>query len=111
MGTLMSKPLNRVINGFDSNLSTRVITNDPEYTPKGEYILVTMDSPEVIINLDSSVNDHLIIKALCPTQIVPDLQKIDRLYDDILIDNGASIELCFIFNTWYVVSSDGVKLG
>ena len=107
----MSKPLNRIINGFDTSLSTRAITNDSEYTPKGEYILVTMDSPEVTINLDSTTNDHLIIKALCPTRIVPDLQKIDRLYDDILIDSGASIELCFIFNTWYVVSSDGVKLG
>jgi hypothetical protein len=109
MGTLRTQPIKRTINGVEVDASSKVITSEPEYTPQGEFLLITADADEVLVKLDSKVNDHIIIKALTQTRIVPDMQKIDRLYDDLIIGDGASVELCFVFNTWYVISSDGVK--
>jgi|688.fasta_scaffold696846_2 hypothetical protein len=109
MGTLRTQPIKRTINGVDVETSSKVVTSESEYTPQGEFLLITTDADEVLVKLDSKINDHIIIKSLTPTRIVPDMQKIDRLYDDLIIGNGASVELCFVFNTWYVISSDGVK--
>jgi hypothetical protein len=109
MGTLKTQPEKRIINGVEKLVSTKVITSEPEYTPSGEFLVITADSDQVLIRLNSDLCDHVIIKALTETKIVPDMYKIDREYDDMVIGKGASVELCFVFNTWYIISSDGVK--
>jgi len=109
MGTLKTQPEKRFINGIEKLVSTKVITSEPEYTPNGEFLVITADAEQVLIKLDSSLCDHVIIKSLTETRIVPDKEKIDRQYDDMIIGPGASVELCFVFNTWYIISSDGVK--
>lgn len=111
MGTLKTQPEKRFINGVEKLVSTKVITSEAEYTPSGEFLVVTADVDQVLIRLDSKQCDHVIIKSLTETRIVPDMQKIDREYDEMTIGKGASVELCFVFNTWYIISSDGIQQG
>jgi len=35
---------------------------------------------------------------------------IDEFYDEVVIERGACVELEFVENTWYILSSDGLKL-
>jgi hypothetical protein len=93
MPTLKTQPEKRIINGIEKLVSTKVITSEPEYTPSGEFLVITVDSDQVLIRLNSELCDHIIIKALTETRIVPDKFKIDREYDDMVIGKGASVEL------------------
>jgi hypothetical protein len=63
MGTLKTQPEKRIINGVEKLVSTKVITSEPEYTPSGEFLVITADSDQVLIRLNSNLCDHVIIKA------------------------------------------------
>jgi hypothetical protein len=36
-------------------------------------------------------------------------EKIDDDYNEILIQKGACVEMRFVINKWYILSSDGLK--
>jgi hypothetical protein len=62
------------------------------------------------VTLDSETTDHIIIKALTGTYIVPKQGLIDDQYGEIFIDKGACVEFYSLENQWFIVSSDGLKL-
>ena len=70
MGTLRTQPIKRTINGVEVETSSKVVTSESEYTPQGEFLLITTDADEVLVKLDSKINDHIIIKSLTPTDVI-----------------------------------------
>ncbi len=102
--TLMSIP--RV----EPNHSHKIIKS-PEYSTNGEEFIVVKDIPECKVTLNSATTNHIIIKALTKVLIVPDKNRIDEDYDELLIDRGACVEFYFIEGNWYIGSSDGIKMG
>jgi hypothetical protein len=94
----------------EPNNNHRII-NLPEYSTNGEEFIVVKDIPECKVILNSNTTNHIIIKALTKVLIVPDKNRVDEDYDELLIDRGACVEFYFIEGNWYIGSSDGIKLG
>ena len=88
----------------------RKIISESNYSTNGESFIVikNIDNCEVVLN--SNTTNHIFIKALTKVTIVPDNNKIDELYDEILIDRGACVEFYLVEDVWYISSSDGLKL-
>ena len=88
----------------------RKIISESNYSTNGESFIVikNIDNCEVVLN--SNTTNHVFIKALTNVTIVPDNNKIDELYDEILIDRGACVEFYLVEDVWYISSSDGLKL-
>jgi len=88
----------------------RKVISESNYSTNGESFIVikNIDNCEVILN--SNTTNHIFIKALTNVTIVPDNNKIDELYDEILIDKGACVEFYLVEDIWYISSSDGLKL-
>jgi hypothetical protein len=80
------------------------------YNTNGEYLLVIKNVDTCRVTLDSETTDHIIIKALTGTYIVPKQGLIDDQYGEIFIDKGACVEFYSLENQWFIVSSDGLKL-
>jgi hypothetical protein len=87
------------------------IVSTPEFTVTEEYIIVIKDIDECLVNLNNNSNNNVVIKSLTNTTIKPTDSKIDEMYDELTIGKGACVELQRIEGNWYVLSSDGVKLG
>ena len=105
-----SIPSQRIIAGEVINTSEITFVSNPTYSTEGEALIVTKESENVEIILDSSTTDHVIVKALTNTKIKPVWGLIDEEYSEINIGKGACVELYFSFGNWYVVSSDGMKM-
>jgi hypothetical protein len=105
-----SIPSQRIIAGQVINTSEITFVSNPTYSTEGEALIVTKESENVQIILDSSTTDHIIVKALTNTKIKPVWGLIDEEYSEINIGKGACVELYFSFGNWYVVSSDGMKM-
>ena len=87
------------------------VIKDISYTTNNEDFILVKDVVKSEIILDSNTTNHIIIKSLTNSVIKPSTGKIDELYDEIEIGRGACVELITIDGLWYVVSSDGIKLG
>ena len=103
-----SIPTQRIIRGNIVKSYEVSIVTDDLYKTNGEALIVTKVN-DVKIQLDSFTTDHVIIKSLTNTKIVPIMGLIDEEYSEMNIGKGASVELYFAFGNWYVVSSDGIK--
>lgn len=109
MSILKSSPIDRVIKGNLIRTSEIVVSSDSYYDTNGESFLILRDIDSCKVKLNSSTTDHITIKALTKVLIIPDINKIDEEYDEIMIDKGACVEFYFGFGAWYIVSSDGLK--
>jgi hypothetical protein len=105
-----SIPSQRIIAGQVINTSEITFVSNPTYSTEGEALIVTKESENIEIILDSSTTDHIIVKALTNTKIKPIWGLIDEEYSEINIGKGACVELYFSFGNWYIVSSDGMKM-
>lgn len=110
MAIQRSIPSQRIIAGQVINTSEITFVSNPTYSTEGEALIVTKESENVEIILDSSTTDHIIVKALTNTKIKPIWGLIDEEYSEINIGKGACVELYFSFGNWYIVSSDGMKM-
>ena len=110
MAIQRSIPSQRIIAGQVINTSEITFVSNPTYSTEGEALIVTKESENVEIILDSSTTDHIIVKALTNTKIKPIWGLIDEEYSEINIGKGACVELYFSFGNWYIVSSDGMKV-
>lgn len=110
MALQRSIPMQRIVGGKTIDTSEICFVTDESYTSKGEALIITKNLDTITIRLDSRTTDHLIIKALTNTKILPINALIDEEFSEINIGKGASVELYFSFGSWYVVSSDGVKM-
>jgi hypothetical protein len=87
----------------------KIVTNS-SYTTNGESILIIKDSPICNLYLDRSTTKTIKIKAMTKVSIIPKNSSIDEFYDELVIEKGACVELEFVDNSWYILSSDGLKL-
>ena len=101
--------MSRIIGGKTIETSEICLVNDEFYETNGEILIITKETPNVTVNLNSETTDHVIIKALTNTTIKPITGKIDEEYSEIQIERGACVELYYSFGNWYIVSSDGLK--
>ena len=109
MSIIKSEPIDKIMRGTLIRTSDLVISSEPFYETNGENFLILRDIDSCKIKLNSSTTDHITIKALTRVLIIPDINRIDEEYDEIMIDKGACVEFYFGFGSWYIVSSDGLK--
>ena len=89
----------------------RLVVKEPNYITNGEEFILVKDVEQSKITLNSDTTEYIVIKALTKVLIVPIRNKIDEYYDEILIDKGACVEFLMMDDVWYIISSDGLKLG
>jgi hypothetical protein len=102
-------PAQKIFAGKIIEYSEICFVTDEQFVTTGESLIVTKTLENITIKLNSYTTDHIIVKSLTNTKIVPLHGLIDEEYSEINIGKGASVELYFAFGNWYVVSSDGIK--
>ena len=96
---------------MSQNPELRLVVREPNYSTNGEEFILVKDVEQSKITLNSDTTEYIVIKTLTKVLIVPSKNKIDEYYDEILIDKGACVEFLMMDNVWYIISSDGLKLG
>jgi len=109
MAVLKSIPSQRVIGGKVFTTSEISIVSEQFYETHGESCIIIRETPFCKLRLDSLSTDHTVIKALTKVLVIPDLGRIDEVYDEIDLDWGACVEFRFASGNWYILSSDGLK--
>jgi hypothetical protein len=110
MPIIKSIPTQKRINGFIVNVSETSIVTEKEYSTTGESCIILKGVQDSTLILDSTTTEHTVIKCLTHVTIKPSIGKIDEEYDEIVADKGACIEFRFVENSWYILSSDGLKM-
>ena len=110
MAILRSIPSKKIVNGYEVTTSENLLISESFYKTNGEYAIVIkgVDFCELILNSETS--DHVVVKALTRVLIKPDKNKIDEEYHEVEINKGACVEFYFMGGSWYILSSDGLKL-
>ena len=98
-----SKP---IVYSDESQDTVKVIRSD--YTTKNDRYLIVKDN-DVIITLDPTENNRHYIKSMTETTLIPHKGLIDESFEEIHMGPQSSIELIWVDNTWYILSSDGLK--
>ena len=110
MPIIKSIPTIKIINGVQIRTSELAIVSEPQYITNGEYAIVVRGVSNCILKLNSLTTDRVKIKAMTNVLILPDINSIDEEWDEISIEKGACVEFVFINQTWYILSSDGLKI-
>lgn len=110
MGLIKTYPIKKTVNGKEVTVSdTVVVNNTPFYKSNGESAIITKNNnSECVILLDETTTEHVTIKSMSDTTVKSN-KLIDEQYEEIALEKFASVELRFINNYWYVMSSDGLK--
>jgi len=108
MAIFKSTPVTKVINGLTIKTSEATLISNSNYKTNGESAIIVKDVKACRIELDSETTENITIKALCEVLIVADYS-IDDEYDEIQLNAGASVELRFLRDGWFIMSSDGLK--
>jgi hypothetical protein len=109
MPIIKTRPIDRIINGQIITSSEVSLVSEPYYDCSGESVIIVKNIDFSKIRLNSTRNDRITIKALTRVLLLPDFGKIDEIYDEMELENGASVELVFAVGNWYILSSDGLK--
>lgn len=109
MAIIKTIPSKRIINGNIIETSEISIVSEREYTTNGEACILTKGVTESTIILDPENTDHVVVKSMTKTLVKPKFGKIDEEYDEIFLDVYSCVEFKYISNTWYILSSDGLK--
>lgn len=108
--TLLKKKIgDKIYNQEPINIHKKII-REPHYTTKGEYLLIIKDTPNCVLTLDYEFNESIKIKSLTKVTIIPKNSSIDEFYEELQIEKGACVELEYFEGSWYIMSSDGIKL-
>ena len=110
MAVIKTIPIQKVINGVFVNTSDISIVSEAEYSTSGESFIIVRAIPQCKLFLHSKNTDNVTVKAMTTVVVVPDNNKIDEEYDEILINKGACVEFYNVEGNWYILSSDGIKL-
>lgn len=108
MAIFKTTPVTKIINDLTVKTSECTLLSNARYVTNGESAIIVKDIKNSRIELDSTTTEHITIKSLCDVLIVADYS-IDNEYDEIELNAGASIELRFVKDGWYIMSSDGLK--
>jgi hypothetical protein len=109
MAIIKTIPIQKVINGVFVNTSDISIVSEAEYSTSGEGFIIVRAIPQCKLFLHSKNTDNVTVKAMTTVIIIPDNNKIDEEYDEIVLEKGACVEFKNCSGTWYIVSSDGLK--
>lgn len=107
MPVIKSTPVTKIINGLLKKTSVSSLVILSEYETEGEDAIIIKDKP-CTVKLNSSTTEHITIKAMVDTLVIGDYL-IDDEFNEIELQKGASIELRFFKDCWYIMSSDGLK--
>ena len=94
-------------NNEEMNVKT---LSESSYQTKGENLILVKDVNSCNLVLDSTTTTHIIIKALTSVNIKPLSGSIDEYFTEIELDRGACVEFYNVNDSWYILSSDGLKL-
>lgn len=108
MGILKSYPVTKIVNGVTINTSDSIVCKSTSYTTNGESAIVVRGVPNCTITLNEKTTDHVTIKSMTNVTIKSD-KLIDDEFNQIETERGASVELKYIVDGWYIMSSDGLK--
>jgi aconitase A len=108
MAIFKSTPVTKIVNGLTIKTSDSALITNSKYKTNGESALIVKDVESCTIFLDSTTTEHISIKSLVNLLIISDYP-IDNEYDEIELNSGASVELRFLKDGWYIMSSDGLK--
>lgn len=87
-----------------------VIVTDNFYSTNGEELIIVKDVNHSKIKLNSLTTENITIKSLTNLIIVPDTGRIDEDWDEISLSKGACVNFRFVSGSWYILSSDGLKM-
>jgi hypothetical protein len=93
---------------FDTH--ENVIVTDNFYSTNGEELIIVKDVDHSKIKLNSLTTESIRIKTLTNLIIVPDIGRIDEDWDEISLSKGACVNFRFVSGSWYILSSDGLKI-
>jgi len=108
MGIFKSYPVTKIINGNTVKTSDAIICTNTGYTTNGEAAIIVKNVEQCVVTLDETTTDHITIKSMTNVTIKSD-RLIDDEYNQIETERGASVELRYIGQGWYIMSSDGLK--
>ena len=86
------------------------IVNTPDYKVSNGTLLIVRGTDESIITLNSVDNHMIIVKSLTTVLVRPDIGKIDEEWDELMMEKGSCVQLFFVDDNWYILSSDGLKM-
>ena len=79
-----------------------------DYTTENIRYLISKDGP-VRITLDNTKTNRFNIKSMTETTLVPHKGLIDENWDELQMGPQSSVEVICSDDTWYILSSDGLK--
>ena len=109
MPIIKTRPIDRIVNGQIITSSEVSLVSEPYYDCSGESVIIVKGIGFSKIKLNSTKNDRITIKALTRILLLPEFGRIDEQFDEMELENGASVELVFAVGNWYILSSDGLK--
>lgn len=87
------------------------IISDSIYTTNDETFLIVKDVEDSEVTLNSNGSKKITIKSLTSVLVKSDIGLIDEEWDELLLEKGACVKFKFVEGNWYIVSSDGLKMG
>lgn len=87
------------------------IISEEIYTTSNETILIVRDVNNSEVTLNSNESTKITIKSLTTVLIKSDVGSIDEEWDELLLEKGACVQFQFVEGNWYIISSDGLKMG
>lgn len=108
MAIFKSYPVTKIINGITIKTSDSSIVTHSGYETNGESVIVAKCEEECELTLDHETTDHITVKSMCDL-IVKSEKLIDEEYNEIQLERGASVEFKLVGESWYILSSDGLK--
>jgi len=88
------------------------IVTTPNFNLLDEDFILVKNVNDCKISLGTSFENgkKISIKSLTNTIIKPQFGLIDEEWEDLQLEQGASVQFIFIENNWYILSSDGLKM-
>jgi len=77
-----------------------------------DFVLIKkVRSCEIILGGKYPEGKKINIKSLTNTIIKPEIGLIDEEWDELLLEEGSSVQFLSLEGHWYILSSDGLKMG
>ena len=90
---------------------TNKIISEPIYKTGEESLLIVRNIEQSEVTLNSETSSKITIKSLSSVIVKTDIGQIDEEWDELLLEKGACVQFQFVEGNWYILSSDGLKLG
>lgn len=87
------------------------IISDSTYTTNDETFLIVKNVEQSEVLLNSKITTKITIKSLTNVLVKSDVGSIDEEWDELLLEKGACVQFQFVEGNWYVIASDGLKMG